>query len=211
MTNDPREIVARGYNAAATAYSQWLATRVVDAARTKYQERFCQLLPEGSTVLELGCGGGGPTTERFAQHFALTGIDISCTQVELARTRLPSATFIEADMTRFVSPPASFDGVAAFYSLIHLPFGELPGMLTRISAWLRPGGLFVGCLGARGENEHIEPDWLGGMPMYWSGHTRGDNLRFLQEAGLVVEEASNEAHLEDGQEAPFLWLVARKP
>jgi SAM-dependent methyltransferase len=211
VTTDPRDIVRKGYDLAAAEYARWLTTSVVDAARPKYQERFCELLPEGSTVLELGCGGGGPTTERFAQRFALTGIDISKTQVELSRSRLPSATFIEADMTQFVAAPSSFDGIAAFYSLIHLPQGELPGMLARISRWLRPGGVFVASIGARGTGEHFEPDWLAGAAMYWSGYSQDDTMRFLQEAGLMVIEATAEAHLEEGEEAPFLWLVARKP
>lgn len=131
MTADPRKVFAEGYNVGAAEYARWLTTSVVDPSRTKYQERFCELLDAGSTVLELGCGGGGPTSDRFARRFALTGIDISRSQIKLARARLPQATFVEADMTRFASAPASFDGIATFYSF-HLPLGELCGMFARV-------------------------------------------------------------------------------
>ena len=212
MPTDPRQIVAQGYDAAAEEYPRWIAAHVVDTARARYQESFSALLAQGSSVLELGCGGGGPTTEYFAQRFVLTGIDVSERQVALARERVPMATFVQADMTRFASASSSFDGVAAFYSLIHLPYGELPAMLARISTWLREGGVLVASFGARGHSggEHVEADWLGGAPMYWSGYPLEDYIRFLEEAGLSVIEANVETNIEDGQAAPFFWVLAKK-
>jgi SAM-dependent methyltransferase len=211
MPSDPREIVARGYDAAAVEYGQWAARNVIDPARTIYQERFCGLLLQNSAVLELGCGGGGPTTERLAQRFALTGIDISSTQVRLARERVSLATFRQADMTHATFAPSSFDGIAAFYSLIHLPYGELPAMLVRVAAWLRPGGVFVASLSGRDESgEHFADDWLAGSPMYWSGYGLAETRRFIEEAGLTILEANVETNIEDGQPAPFLWVIASK-
>ena len=212
MPSDPLEIVAQGYDAAAAEYAQWITTSVTDLGRTKYQERFCDLLSEGSTVLELGCGGGGPTTERLAERFALTGIDISATQIARARDRVPAATFVHEDMTLATFAPASFDGAAAFYSLIHLRYGELPAMLARVSSWLRGGGVFVASLSARGESgEHFAADWLAGAPMYWSGYPLPETAQFFAEAGLTIVESSVETNIEDGQPAPFLWVIATKP
>lgn len=47
--------------------------------------------------------------------------------------------------------------------------------------------------------------------MYWSGYSRDDNLRFVKEAGLVLLESNTEPTFEEGEEAPFLWLLAGKP
>lgn len=211
MPPDPREIVARGYDAAAVEYARWSASNVTDPARAVYLEHFCGPLPRGSAVLELGCGGGGPTTERLAQQFALTGIDISSTQIGLARERVPSATFLQADMTHAAFAPSSFDGIAAFYSLIHLPYGELPAMLVRVATWLRTGGVFVVSLSGRDESgEHFAEDWLAGSPMYWSGYGLAETARFIEEAGLTIIESSVETNIEDGQPAPFLWVIASK-
>jgi SAM-dependent methyltransferase len=211
MTSDPRRIVAEGYDVAAREYARWVASEVVDTARPRYRDSFSELLVGGSSVLERGCGGGGPTTQHLAARFTVTGIDISATQIAMARERVPAATFLPADMTRFEAAPSSFDGIAAFYSLIHLPYGELPAMLVRVSTWLRAGGVFVATLSAREAGEHFEPDWLGGAPMYWSGHAPEENIRFLEEAGLRIIEASVETNIEDGQPAPVLWVLARKP
>ena len=113
-------------------------------------------------------------------------------------------------MTRFEAPAAGFDGVAAFYSLIHLPYGELASMLARVARWLRDGGVFVASLSARGDGEYVEAEWLDGAPMYWSGYPVEQTLGFLEAAGLEVIEAKVETAVEDGEDAPFLWVVARK-
>src|SRR5687767_8488307 len=186
MTIDPREIVTRGYDAAADAYAEWVSESVSDPGRSEYEDRFCALLSEGAAVLELGCGGGGPTTAKLSERFRLTGIDISESQIALARARLPASSFVRADMTHFEAAPSSFDGIAAFHSLIHLPQGELPAMLGRAFDWLKPGGVFVASFGARGSGEHFEPSWLAGQPMYWSGYTAEDIGRFMDDAGFTT-------------------------
>lgn len=141
----------------------------------------------------------------------MTGVDISARQIARSRERLPLATFVQADMTRFECAPATFDGVAAFYSLIHLPYGELPVMLTRISTWLRPGCLLVASLSGREERgEHLEPEWLAGAAVYWSAYPPEDSLRFLEDAGLVVIEATVETSIEDGESFLVFWVLARK-
>ena len=212
MTSEPRRVVENGYDAAADAYEEWLVSSVTDVARSKYLEAFMAQLEPGARVLELGCGGGGITTQRLAARHALTGIDVSSHQIELARVRVPHATFFKADMSRFVAEPASFDGIAAFYSLIHLPLGVLPSMLQRIASWLRPGGVFLASLGARdgSTGEHYERHWLADVPMYWSGYSVPEYERFLADAGLEVIEASVETNIEDGKPAPFWWVIARR-
>jgi SAM-dependent methyltransferase len=211
MTTDPREIVARGYDAGAEAYAEWASHSVTDPGRAEYEDHFCALLGEGASVLELGCGGGGPTTAKLAERFQLTGIDISESQITLARARLPESRFLRADMTEFEAPLSSYDGIAAFHSLIHLPQGELPRMLGRIFGWLKPGGVFVASFGARGSGEHFEPEWLAGQPMYWSGYTAADIGRFLHEAGFTTIESKVVSATEDGDEAPFRWVLATRP
>ncbi len=82
-------------------------------------------------------------------------------QVSLARKNVPNATFLQADMTTLDFQPASFDAIAAFYSIIHVPRSEHAQLLGSISAWLRPGGLFVASMGASSTETGFEQDWLG--------------------------------------------------
>jgi SAM-dependent methyltransferase len=203
-------VVASGYDRIAERYARWLADEVTDDVRPRYTAILLDGLPRGAQVLELGCGGGGPTTRQLAGRFVLTGVDVSARQIELARRNAPQATFVQADMTRLTFPPSSFDGVAAFYTLTHLPHGELPHLVVRIGAWLRPGGLLVASMASRSDPGTIEPDWLG-APMYFSGYPTEENRLFVERAGLQIVSAREETILESGRPTTFLWIVARKP
>jgi SAM-dependent methyltransferase len=177
--------------------------------RIRYTQVIVDALPQGSTVLELGCGAGGVTSQRLAAGFTLTGVDISARQIMLARQRIPHATFMQADMTTLIFPPSSFDGIVAFYSIIHVPREEQPRLLDTIATWLRPGGIFVATLGARSVQAEYEPNWLG-APMYWSSYDTDTNRRMMAATGLRIVEANEEVADEDGELVTFLWVVARK-
>lgn len=144
---DLRQIVADGYDQIAERYERWIAYNVIDEVRPRYAAVLLDDFSENAAVLELGCGGGGATTQQLAKRFTLTGVDISARQIELAKRNVPHGEFIHGDMTRVEFPQSSFDGVAAFYTFTHLPHGELPELLQRSSEWLRPGGLLVASMG----------------------------------------------------------------
>ena len=164
----------------------------------------------GAAVLELGCGAGLPTTRQLAQRCAVTGVDLSARQVALARHNVPTATFLHADMTQLDFAPASFDAVAAFYSLMHVPRHEQPNLLGKIAAWLRPGGVLVATLWPHAAEATFADDWLG-APMYWSGFDNDTNKRLIAEAGLHLLSAEEETLEEFGAPITFLWVIAEKP
>ena len=127
----------------------------------------------------------------------------------MARVNVPNATFIHHDMLTLDFAEDSFDGVAAFYTLTHLPYGELPRFLRKMGGWVRAGGLLVATLSSGPNWGQVEPDWLG-APMYFSGYSMDDNKRFVEEAGFQVRTATVETIHEDGRPVAFLWVVAQK-
>ncbi len=206
---DPKAIVARGYDRIAERYAAW-AGQVRVEERERYTRVLLDRVPAGAPVLELGCGTGLPTTQRLAERFAVTAVDLSERHVELARRNVPAATIVHGDMTALDFPEASFAAVAAFYSITHVPREEHGRLLANIAHWLRPGGLLVAALGARSSAGAIEADWLG-APMYFSHYDGETNRRLVERAGLEIVGAREETADEDGVPTPFLWVVARKP
>jgi SAM-dependent methyltransferase len=206
---DPKQIVAQGYDTIAGRHAEWASLTRTDE-RERYTAVLLHALPPGAHVLELGCGVGLPTTQRLAQRFAVTGVDISAQHIALARRNVPTATFVQADMAALDFPPAGFDAVAAFYSIIHVPREEHAALLHDIATWLRPGGLLVATMGAGSTEAAVEPDWLG-VPMFFSHFDGTTNQRLVAEAGLQIISAREETADEDGVPVTFLWVIARKP
>jgi len=99
-------------------------------------------LKDTDTVLEIGCGTGG-TAIRLAPGVAKwTATDFSIEMVRIAKAK-PSAgnvVFVVADASNaFDGGP--FDAICAF-NVLHL-VDDMPEMLTRINANLKPGGLLI--------------------------------------------------------------------
>jgi SAM-dependent methyltransferase len=209
MAMDPKQVVAAGYDAMAERYLAWSDLRP-SATRMRYLALAQDLIPVGADVLDLGCGAGIPMTATLAAGRTVTGVDISAAQIELARANVPSASFVQADMTTLDFPLASFDAVVAFYSLTHVPRAEHAAMLGTIRTWLRPGGLLIASLGVEDSPDEIEADWLG-VDMFFSHFSARVNRRLIAEAGLIVERAVVDAEPEDRHDARFLWVVARAP
>ena len=206
---DPKRIVAEGYDTMAGRYLAWSDLRP-SPTRLRYLSLAVVLIPPGSAVLDLGCGAGIPMTAALAERRAVTGVDLSATQLDMARRNVPGATFLQADMTALSFEPASFDAVVAFYSLTHVPRGEQAELLGRIRGWLRPGGLFLASMGADDEPGDVEPDWLG-VDMYFSHFGAKANRRLVEGAGLVIGRSELAVEPEDRHDARFLWVVARAP
>jgi SAM-dependent methyltransferase len=202
--------VEEGYDRVAEAY---LSTKQEeDPATLVALEDLVRGLPYGAAVLDLGCGAGVPATRWLAaKGFAVTGVDLSARQLELARENVPGAVFVKADMAEAAFEPRSFHAAVALHSVIHVPRDEHPALLERIRGWLRPGGRFLATW-AVGAWEGEEEDWEGwGAPMRWSHHDGKTSLSMLREAGFEVVSAEERATGGARGEESWLWVLAEKP
>ena len=208
MSTSFRIVVEAGYDRVAERY---LASKdPEDPTTLAALEELSRGFSPGAGVLDLGCGAGVPVTRWLARRFAVTGVDVSARQLELARRHIPRANLIKADMIDLSFEAESFDAVVAFHSIIHVPRAEHPALLGEIRRWLRPGGAFFATW-ALGAWEGEEEDWEGwGAPMLWSHHDGETSLKLLRDAGFAVERA--EARTTSGArgDESWLWVLARK-
>jgi cyclopropane fatty-acyl-phospholipid synthase-like methyltransferase len=209
--NEPhRRTVESGYNQIA---EQYLATKdPEDPLALSALQDLASLLPSEAAVLDLGCGAGVPVTRWLADKgSAVTGVDVSAKQLELARTYVAEGTFIKADMTEVVFGPESFDAVVAFLSIIHVPRTEHPTLLESIHRWLEPGGALLATMTVT-DYEGREEDWEGwGTPMVWSHYDRNANVAMLRDAGFEIRYAEPRTGGGTGDETEtWLWVLASK-
>jgi SAM-dependent methyltransferase len=147
----------------------------------------------------------------LANHFNVTVVDVSPEMVSRARTAVPEANFLAADIRDVRFERGSFDAVIALYSLIHVPRGDHQELLSRVHAWLVDDGVLVANFGARDLPEGRDPDWLGSGEMTWSFFDAATNLRLLDETGFEIDAAHVISPVEPGgADVEFLWTVARK-
>lgn len=204
----PKQIVARGYDGINQNYLNLIESMGL-AVREKYLDIITEYLPKGALILELGCGVGVPMTWRLARHFKVVGVDISREQLAMATCNVPEADFILADMTRLSFIEGTFDAVAAFYCITHVPRDEHYRLLDNIYRMLKPAGLFVATMGAGDLPDSVEPDWLG-MPMFFSHFDGNTNEELVKEIGFDIIRAKDEWEQEYDRPVCFRWIVARK-
>jgi ubiquinone/menaquinone biosynthesis C-methylase UbiE len=183
-----RALVRRGYDVISRAYrsDEGTSNPTTDEDAGRYLswvDELAALLPAGARVLDLGCGAGVPATLALTRHgLRVAGVDFSAVQLARARTLVPEARFVQADMAAFSLRPASVDAVTAFYSLIHLPVADQRALLPRIRRWLRPGGYVLAIVGAAwwtGTEDYL------GADMFWDHADTRAYLAWFGAAGLT--------------------------
>ena len=144
-------------------YSPREAERLLDQAET-----LTELLhgdsdfPDGSTVLEAGCGVGAQTVVLAARNprAHLVSMDISSESLALAEQRvresgLANVHFVHGDLYNPPFEDKSFDHLFLCFVLEHLP--DVPRALAGLMEKLRPGGSITVIEGDHGST-YFHPD-----------------------------------------------------
>ena len=122
------------------------AARLADQARTLEELLHADMaFPDGSAVLEAGCGTGAQTVAlaRRSPGARITAVDVSAVSLAEAQARVSAAglgnvEFRQADLRALPFVPASFDHVLLCFVLEHLP--DPAAALVALRSHLRPGG-----------------------------------------------------------------------
>jgi ubiquinone/menaquinone biosynthesis C-methylase UbiE len=197
---EPGDIVESGYNQIAQDYHNQRDRFKNDDILHSFAAR----LPSGGRLLDVGCGAGIPVTRFLVNSgFSVTGVDISTAMLQLARLHVPEARLLRMDMRGLGFKPASFAGIAAFYSFFHVPKEEHYPVLARFHRLLQPDGLLLFCSGVTAW-EGVES--FHGTQMFWShpGHEVTRQLVTRSGFELIlseVREAGGEKHY---------WVMARR-
>jgi SAM-dependent methyltransferase len=180
----------RTYDAVADDY----VAHIFDELKDKPFDR--QLLDEvaaraaGGIVCDLGCGPGHVARYLHERGANVIGVDLSPAMVERARSLTPAVRFESADMRALDVPDGAWQAVVAFYSIIHIPRGQLAPVFREMRRVLAPGGFAVLSFHIGSEVVHRDE---------WWGHAVDVDFLFLQpdevtaaleEAGFVVERVT---------------------
>lgn len=206
ITDERKRTVQAAYDALGPRFGEW-DERIQGDPWERFLGELAAQLPKGGRVLDLGCGNGAKIA-RLAGRFELVAVDLSEEQLRLARAEVPGATLVQGDFGEIDFAAQSFDAVTAFYSIMHVPREEQPGLFGRIARWLKPDGLFLASLSHVGGPDRTY-EWLG-VDMFFSAFDAKTNRRLVREAGFELVRDELVWMREPEGEVAFLWVLARK-
>lgn len=109
------------------------------ADMSKQYRLFSKYLSPGCKLLDLGCGSGRDSAYFSSLGFEVTAVDGS---EELCK-RVKASYGIDALCIKFedLSFVSEFDAIWACASLLHVKKADMPNVLGKVSAALKPGGV----------------------------------------------------------------------
>jgi len=122
---------------------QWDVERGRALFEKPWLDRFTSLLPQGASILDVGCGSGEPLARHLIeQGFRVSGIDASPTLISLCRERFPEHEWRVADM-RTLAMEAHYSGLMAWDSFFHLSQDDQRRMFPVFRRHSAPGAALL--------------------------------------------------------------------
>ncbi|ELZ91919.1 methyltransferase type 11 [Haloferax mucosum ATCC BAA-1512] len=195
-----RNEVRRAWNDVSEAYAR---NRDPSGSDAELVAEFVADLPENPVVLDVGCGDGARTLANLPDESV--GLDFSRRGLELARTTVPTARLVLADMLHIPVRDGSVDGITAYHAVFHVPRESHPAVYREFARVLKPGGGLLMTLPS-GRFQTVRRGWMGGE-MFFSAPGREETLTQLREAGFTrVETTVADDPLGSSSEFVFAWL-----
>ena len=175
-------------------------------------DRFAARVRALGPACDLGCGPGHVARYLHEGGLPVFGVDLSPVMVESARRLNPGIEFRQGDMRSLDIEDDALGGIAAFYSIIHIPRSEVIAALGEMNRVLRPGGLLLLAFHIGDDFLHLDELWGRRVSVDFVFFRPDEMTGFLTAAGLhVVEAIEREPY--PGVEHPSrrAYLFAEKP
>jgi SAM-dependent methyltransferase len=131
--------IVPSYDAIAEEYAQQYFDEL-DGKPFDILDRFAASVAGRGRVCDLGCGPGQIASYLTARGVEAFGIDASAAMVATARRLNPELEFLVGNFFALDFPDGALAGVAACYSLIHVPRADLGLTVSELARVLQTGG-----------------------------------------------------------------------
>lgn len=163
----------------------WDRQRGRDLFEKPWLDRFARLLPQGGTILDLGCGMGEPIAGYLiGLRFRVTGVDSSPSLIAMCRERFPDHEWLVGDM-RGLDLSRRFDGLIMWHSSFHMRAEDQRALFPRLAAHAAPGGHLMF---TSGDEEEVRIGAWMGEPLYQASLSPGEYEALLEKSGFALVE-----------------------
>jgi len=151
-------------------------------------ERFAERVRGQGLVCDLGCGPAQIARHLRDRGVGAFGADFSAGMLVEARRLNPDLRWVQTSMLALGLRSESLAGVAAFYSIIHIPREKVVEALAEVRRVLRPGGLFLFTFHLGSQDSHHDEFFGRRVSLDVALFTTAEMLRYLKGADLQIEE-----------------------
>ena len=201
-----------GYDLTATEYAErfhhHLQDRPLDRAMLT---GFAGLAGPDAIIADVGCGTGATSRMLSDIGMDVVGIDLSPNMIATARRLNPGLHFQVGSMTNLDFEDGLFDGICAWYSVIHIPDELLPRVFSEFHRVLRPDGVALVAFQV-GDQPRTFKEMFGEQVSLTFYRRQPDTVALLlDEAGLEPYAGLVREPNDDGFEStPHAYLIARR-
>jgi SAM-dependent methyltransferase len=183
--------LVKGYDAVAAAY----ADEFCDEMEHKPFDRqmlnwLIDKVGDLGSICDMGCGPGQIAKYLHNQGAETFGVDISSEMVRQAQLLSPEIRFEQGDMLSLENIASdSLGGIAAFYSIVHIPRESLPQMFSEFLRVLRRGGALLVTHHVGTHTVHRD-EWFGReVSLDFLFFETQEVKEHINRSGLILEEA----------------------
>ncbi|MGA9995389.1 MAG: methyltransferase domain-containing protein [Pyrinomonadaceae bacterium] len=168
----------------------------------------------GSGVIcDMGCGPGQIARYLHDQGVKVCGVDLSPEMVRQAQQLNPEIPFQRGDMLALSEvADNSFGGIAAFYSIVHIPRPQVVKALRELKRALRPGGVLLLTFHIGQEIKHLDEWWGKEVSLDFLFFETEEMKGYLKAAGFEMEEVIERDPYPESVEYPSrrAYIFAKK-
>jgi len=163
-------------------------------------------------ICDLGCGPGQVAAYLHSRGAQVCGIDLSAEMLKLARQLNPELHFQQGDMLALSDvAEQTFSGIAAFYSIIHIPRDRVVAALRELWRVLRSQGLLLLTFHLGQQVIQLDELWEQPVALDFVFFETEEMVGYLQSAGFEIEEViEREPYPEVEVQTRRSYIFARK-
>ena len=175
-------------------------------------DRFAASVRDVGPACDMGCGPGHVARYLHERGVQVCGVDLSPALVERARRLTPGVEFRQGDMMALDAPDGAWAGIAAFYSIIHIPRGDMARALWELWRVLRAGGTLLLAFHIGDDTIHLD-EWWGQRVCVDFFFFRSDEVAgYLRATGFEIEEIiEREPYPDVEHQSRRAYIFARRP
>lgn len=191
--------------------------RIADELRHKpldreLLERFAARVRDAGPVCDMGCGPGHVARYLCELGVPVCGIDLSPALVERASRLNPGIKFEQGDMLALDAPDNAWAGIAAFYSIIHVPRDDMARALGEFFRVLRPGGILLLAFHVGDDTIHLDEWWDQKVCLDFFFFRSDEMAGYLRTTGFEIDEIiEREPYPEVEHPSRRAYVFARRP